>query len=201
VRPPDEWADLDIVVVTSDPETYLAQADWLDNIGTVWITFVEPTASGQAMERRALFAGGLDVDFAIVPEEMFQHLLQDPKTMDVIGRGVRVVLDKDGLVAARTLCAIELSSPRPPTRAEFDEIVSDFWYHAVWTAKKLRRGELWSAKQCSDGYMKRLLLRMIEWHARAMNGWHHDTWYGGRFIEDWADPRALKGLQGGLCAL
>jgi aminoglycoside 6-adenylyltransferase len=42
--------------------------------------------------------------------------------------------------------------------------------------------------------MKRLLLRMLEWHTRAMKGWHHDTWHNGRFIERWAHPRALQAL-------
>jgi aminoglycoside 6-adenylyltransferase len=40
------------------------------------------------------------------------------------------------------------------------------------------------------------LLRMIEWHARAMNGPDYDTWYWGRFMERWADPRAVAALPG-----
>ncbi len=44
-------------------------------------------------------------------------------------------------------------------------------------------------------YMKHLLLRMIEWHTRATNGWDYDTWHHGRFLERWADPRAVKGLR------
>jgi aminoglycoside 6-adenylyltransferase len=43
--------------------------------------------------------------------------------------------------------------------------------------------------------MKQLLLGMIEWHARSERGWDHDTWHGGRFLEEWADPGALDGLR------
>jgi aminoglycoside 6-adenylyltransferase len=32
---------------------------------------------------------------------------------------------------------------------------------------------------------------MLEWHARAVNGPDHDTWMRGRFLEEWADPRAV----------
>jgi aminoglycoside 6-adenylyltransferase len=67
-------------------------------------------------------------------------------------------------------------------------------YHVVWTAKKLARGELWTAKSCLDDYMKWRLLQMIEWHARLTRG-VADTWHGGRFLERWADPRALAGLR------
>jgi aminoglycoside 6-adenylyltransferase len=42
--------------------------------------------------------------------------------------------------------------------------------------------------------MQRLLLQMIEWHARAIHGWNYDTWFRGRFLEKWADPRVIEGL-------
>ncbi|MCX7795479.1 MAG: aminoglycoside 6-adenylyltransferase [bacterium] len=30
----------------------------------------------------------------------------------------------------------------PPPHFEFSNSIKDFWYHAVWTAKKLLRGEI-----------------------------------------------------------
>lgn len=33
--------------------------------------------------------------------------------------------------------------PAAPPAAAFEALVHDFLYHAVWLAKKLRRGELW----------------------------------------------------------
>jgi len=41
----------------------------------------------------------------------------------------------------------------------------------------------------------RCMLQMMEWHARAAKGWTYDTWHNGRFLEEWADPYALKGLR------
>jgi aminoglycoside 6-adenylyltransferase len=35
---------------------------------------------------------------------------------------------------------------------------------------------------------------MIEWHARAIHGDDYDTWHGGRFLEEWADPRLVEAL-------
>ena len=43
--------------------------------------------------------------------------------------------------------------------------------------------------------MKRILQDMIECHARATQGWDYDTWHGGRFLEQWADSRAVTGLR------
>ena len=95
---------------------------------------------------------------------------------------------------ARLTVPAETVPARAPTEAQFLEAVNDFWYHAVWSAKKLRRGELWVAKSCCDSYMKALLLRTLGWHARAVRS-ATDTWHGGRFVERWADPAALASLR------
>ncbi len=195
--PADEWADLDLVVIVTKPERYLSTPDWIKNIGDFWITHVESTATGDGLERRVLFEDGLDVDFSIVPVESVQHLAQDGQVADLIHRGIRVLLDKDGLTKQlmNLLPPVETLSPQPPSQREFLNVINDFLYHAVWTAKKLRRGELWTAKFCLDSYMKwRCILRMMEWHARATHGWDYDTWFGGRFLEQWAHPCAVERL-------
>jgi aminoglycoside 6-adenylyltransferase len=220
-HPADEWSDLDIMVVTTRPERLLGSSNWLKNIGEYWFTFLEPTPTGGRMERRVLFEGALDVDFAVIPygrirqaarflpmlrkfpllfrllpKGMAQRIREDlADAANIFGRGLRVLVDKEGLAAKLPLVFAEARPYRPPTQREFLNAVNDFWYHAVWTAKKLRRGELWWAKLCCDSHMARLLLEMIEWHAHAMQGADCDTWQLGRFLEEWADPRALAGLR------
>jgi len=219
-RPADKWSDLDLVVTVNQPDRYLFETDWLGEIGNPWVTFIEDT--GGERERRVLFEGGLDVDFALLarrkirllvrllrirerfpalfrllPRTTAQQVLQGIAALsDVARRGTRVLLDKDGIVEHLLQVTAEVPSSQPPAQDEFLDLIHDFWYHAVWTAKKLRRGELWTAQGCSDSYMKWRLLRMIEWHARATNGWEYDTWHGGRFLEQWADDRVVKDLEG-----
>jgi len=220
-HPADRWSDLDITIITTRPKRYLAGTDWLGNIDDYWLTFLEATATGGETERRVLFQGALDVDFPILPHSrtrlavrvvpllrrfpVLRRLL--PKgvsrrirddiaaTADSYRRGFRVIVDKDGLAAKLPAIFAEAQPYRAPTEIEFREVVNDYWYHTVLTAKKLRRGELWWAKLCCDGHMKRLLLQMMEWHVRATNGPNYDTWQGGRFLEEWAGPRALAGLR------
>jgi aminoglycoside 6-adenylyltransferase len=220
-HPADEWSDLDIMVITTRPQRYLTRHDWLKNIGDYWLTFLEPTPTGGGIERRVLFDGARDVDFAVflydrfrqaarflpllrrfpllfrlLPKAMAQRIREDlAAAANIFGRGARVLVDKEGLTAKLPLVLAEAQPYRPPTLDEFGNAVNDFWYHAVWTAKRLRRGELWWAKLCCDGPMGQLLLRMIEWQAHAMKGPDYDTWQLGRFLEEWADPRALAGLR------
>ncbi len=197
-HPADEWSDLDLAVVTKDVRPYVEQAEWIRSIGRPWLTFVEGTADSRSLERRVLFDGGLDVDFALMPLEMVRGLAQapvPPDVADLFHRGVRVVLDKDNLLPDPGRLASAWQPPAPPGQAEFLEVVNDFWYHAVWSAKHLRRGELWWAKSGCDIRLKELLRRMLEWHARATRGAGHDTWLRGRFLEEWADPGAVPAVR------
>ena len=191
----DQWSDIDVVVLTKDVRRYRDSTDWLDEIGTVWVTHLEKTATGDGVERRALFADGVDVDFILVPHDEMARLTQDPGVADTIRRGLRVLIDKDRMMSRITLPMSYRTVYQPPTEAQFLNVVNDFWYHAVWTTKKLLRGELWVAKTSCDGYMKNLLLTMLEWHTRATKKQNYDTWFGGRFLEEWADPRAVEKLR------
>ena len=198
-HPADEWADLDVLVVARDPAPYLTAEEWIRCAGTPWLTFVEATGDGRSQERRVLYEGGLDVDFAFVPVTLLESLLAaevPPDVADMISRGVRVLLDRDGLVDRLRSRTPAAPAPPMPTQEQYLEVVSDFWYHAVWCAKHLRRGELWWAKEGCDSHMKRLLRTMLEWHARATG--RGDTWFRGRFLEEWADPRALREMPEGF---
>jgi len=188
--PADEWSDLDVVLFALDPAALLERDDWVRAFGSVKLTFLEPTAVGGQRERRVLYEDGTGVDFSIVSFELTEHTA----AAQVAARGIRVLLDKDGELRRRLSEVPPRQRPPLPTQHELSEVVQDFYYHAIWAAKKLRRGELFTAKQAVDSYMKRLLLRMLEWHARAHDP-EVDTWHEGRFLERWADPAALEELR------
>jgi aminoglycoside 6-adenylyltransferase len=137
----------------------------------------------------------MDVDFAIDSFEKARQSLQSGDVTAIVHRGMRIILDKDAKMERLMAQIAAPSAPRPPTQPEFLNVVNDFWYHAVWTAKKLRRGELWTAKSCCDSYMKHLLRQMVEWHTQATNNGKRDTWHNGRFLEQWADPRVVEELR------
>ena len=104
------------------------------------------------------------------------------------------LVDKIGLEERLPRVAAGFAASGLPTQHDFTELASDFWYHALWTAKKLRRGEVFTAKGGLDGYLKMRLVTLLEWHARAVDP-SVDTWHGGRFLERWADPGALAALE------
>lgn len=164
-HPADQWADLDLLFVITDPYRFLTKTDWLDHLGVPWLTYAEDDAG--VLERRVLFEGGVDVDFVPLSLEQIEKMMGVDllPLEDVILPGIRVLLDKDGLAevfhAARATLAEAPTRSIPPHATEVIAMVNNFWYHALWVAKKLRRGELWYAKWALDWRMKALLLHML----------------------------------------
>ena len=194
--PADKWSDLDLVIAADNPQKYLCTTEWLKNIGEYWITFIEDTAVGEGKERRVLFDNGLDVDFSIFSVEGFKQISAAPEVQEVLSRGMKIILDKDNLFKDLETIPKIASKYKFPSEEYFLNFVNDFWYHTVWTAKKLLRGEIWMAKACMDGYMRSRLEGLIECHAKACNGVDYDTWHSGRFLDKWADARIAEELEG-----
>ena len=191
--PADAFSDLDLVVCVDDPERYLYQDEWLRPIGDFYLSFLEDTLDG-AKERRILFDGALDVDFVFCTQAAFEALGQSGQGQGILARGYRVLVDKMGMSgmlrdspAGQLACA-------PLSEAAFVNLAHDFWYHVIWSAKKLLRGELWAAKGCVDSYLKNRLRQAIECHAQALHGPGYDTWHDGRFLDGWAEPWVVQGL-------
>ncbi len=189
--PADRWSDLDVFLVVDDPEPYAGDRGWVAEFGSPVITFLEETAVGDERERRVLYETGEDVDLPLISLSALDRLeVAGP----LLARGYRVLVDKIGLEERLERVAADVPAARPPTQHELTELASDFWYHALWTAKKLRRGEVFTALDCLSGYLKWRLVTLLEWHARAVDP-SVDTWHGGRFLERWADPGALAALE------
>jgi len=186
--PADEFSDFDVGLVVEDVAPYSDSAKWLDVFGDVLLTFVEPAAVGGLLERRALFVSGLEVDFALVPARVVGGLSGNPGAAAVLARGYRLLYDELGL--AGQFAAAEQGAPMA---ADLTQLAHDFWYHALWAAKKLRRGETYVAKQACDCYLKALLVELLGVDARLREP-GLDTWHSGRFLERWATPQDLAEL-------
>ncbi|MCI4373279.1 MAG: aminoglycoside 6-adenylyltransferase, partial [Thermoplasmata archaeon] len=183
--PADALSDIDLAVFASDPDQILRGEDWISRLGPYWTSHLEVNALGSGQERRVLFQDGQDVDVAVFAADDLPALMNDPRGAAVLRRGFRPLVNKD---------AIELRSrtiERPiglPSREEYSNLVNDYWFHLVWAAKKLRRGELLTALEATNGYLRMLLVKTIRWHALASTSTDLDVWHGTRFFEKWADP-------------
>ena len=182
--PADAASDVDVALFVDEPVSYLDDPAWIGHFGEPLLSFREPTAVGGFEERRVLFRDGLEVDFAIVPAAVAAEI--PPEADGVFARGFRV-LYADGITfPERSPSSIETPAP---TQERFDQLVNDFWYHLLWAAKKLWRGEVLVAKQACDGWLTGRLVELARWRSDKT-----DTWHGFRFFERWAGDDLLEAL-------
>jgi aminoglycoside 6-adenylyltransferase len=182
--PADALSDVDLALFVDDPERYLREADWVRSFGEPLLTLLEPTAVGGFEERRVLFHDGLEVDFSILPEPV--ATVPPPEAQAVLARGFSVLYDGIGLP---TFEPAAIPPAPPPTQEQLDQLSNDFWYHLLWGAKKLRRGELLLAKQVCDCYLTERIVELVRWRARG-----EDTWHRYRFFERWAGEQTAQAL-------
>ncbi|HZK26893.1 MAG TPA: aminoglycoside 6-adenylyltransferase [Thermoclostridium sp.] len=192
-HPADEWSDMDIIFYTSKQNYYLSNNKWLNNIGDICTSFVSQTGGGEP-EYLTLFNGGWQVDFVIHSLDNLGYIVKNKITPNNFYRGVKVLIDKDHI--ANDIIPKYNRAPQgnPLSEDKFLQSINMFWFVALYTAKQILRNELWMVK-VRDGNMKQLLLQMIEWHEKAINGNEYDTWHAGRFLCEWANKETQIELQ------
>lgn len=192
-KPFDEFSDLDVVVYLSNPDYYFQNDDWLMNIGEVWTSFLFRTAGGDP-EKLVLLDKGAQVDFLFQPTSDFRQLIKDGRIPLGFQRGAKILLDKTG--DGQKLLPKALAAPEgvPVSYDAFNHAVSMFCFATLYVAKQILRNEIWVVKE-RDRDCKGLLLQMMEWHAKALNGNTYDTWHAGKFIHDWAEKEVVEDLK------
>ncbi len=189
--PADEYSDLDLFIITRAPDRWFS-GEYPRLLGKVIISFIEPTLGG-GRERRCIYDNDRDVDMIILTPEQFDAALKEGVAQWVMNRGYKFLCDKEDYAGAAGKY-VKTEVTRPEMSAEdFDNTVNDFYFHNIWAYKKLKRGELWSAKMCIDSYLKTRLLSIIEqYHIVSGNT---DVWHDGRFLDRWAEPSVLNELK------
>lgn len=200
-RPADAWSDMDVILLVKNPEHYICTTDWLNPLGKVQVTFLEGTATGDGRERRVLFDGAVDVDFVPKSSDFIEHQQLPAVILEQVNHhiksGMRILVDKDGFSDfVDTLRNMPESTPTSISEDDFLNTANDFWYHCVWVAKKLRRGESLTAMGGLHYLLNQCLLPMSRYHALATHGNKYNIWHKNRFFEIWVDQRVRDELRG-----
>lgn len=189
--PADQFSDLDLIIVTTVPESWYS-GEYPAKLGEVGISFIEPTPGGGA-ERRCIYGADRDVDMIIFTPEQFGKALTDGVAEWVMDRGYELLCDKEDYTIWIPRYVSTKVSREVMSADEFVNLVNDFYFHNIWAYKKLKRGEMWSAVMCINGYLKERLLKIIEQYHMCI--YDCDVWHDGRFLDRWADPYVVEDLE------
>ena len=125
------------------------------------LTFLEPTAVGDQRERR-VSTRAARMSTSLIPVSALDRLESSDNATDLLRRASASSSTRS---ASRTGCRIAATTRTvaSPTQPELTDLASDFWYHALWTAKKLGAARF---------YRDRVSRRLHEGAARDTAEWH-----------------------------
>ena len=101
------------------------------------------------------------------------------------------------LVVAASIAFEDARHERPvlaPDDAALHELDSDFWATALWAGRRLRKGDVFASVDAVNGALKRSLVVLLAWHAKAVEP-TAPVFEDGRHLERWADAGALSALE------
>jgi predicted nucleotidyltransferase len=192
----DAASDLDLALFTPTPAALLADVQWLRPVGRLWAATVDRSLADLPV-RRVLLDGAAQLDLLVLPADAATALPGPSRRVlaDIARRGFAVV--KAGGPVPEALEALAAEEPRPgrPSQEEFSDLVSRFWIDVVRAARRLSRGETWSALKITDGPLKDAMTQMQSWIAKAVKGADHETYWAGRHLDVWAGRRFERDLK------
>jgi aminoglycoside 6-adenylyltransferase len=216
----DEYSDIDVTIFSRNVKCYEKTTDWVTQIAPPVACYQDTIATGLT-GKKIFFPGEVAMDVFFVDSRLLSWLyhyvqLKDRKIlfaaipsslkkiidnrifffMDYISRGFYCVVDKrdyhQKLMYIEQKCRCQPETYFNLQRVE--HIVNKFWHHAYFMAVKLHRGNYFSAKIQYDNGMKYNLLYLMEMQAKTVKGKNFETWYSGRYVEEWGDPYVVSRL-------
>ena len=185
----DKLSDYDISVFGRYDE-FATHDDWLKKIGPYlvcvhdqfdWEEILIPT-------RLVIFENGIKADFAFHPNPLLEQMIDKRQLSPTYDAGYKVILDKDGRADCLPKASLLGYTLKAPTQNEFSNAWNEFWFEAYHVAKYLHRNDLWIAGLRGE-WMKKWLLKMLEWNASAKSGFSLCIQNDGKNLRNWIDAK------------
>ncbi|MCK9524768.1 MAG: aminoglycoside 6-adenylyltransferase [Limnochordia bacterium] len=179
----DFLSDYDIELYVSDLTPFAANDDWLAFLGSImvrWPYKPRSTMEPDWITRLVLFRDGVRVDFQITANLEVRA--------DAYANGRKILIDKDQLFDCLVEPTYTKYLVKTPTPQQYEELVQEFWWDAIYVPKCLCRGELPFAKYMLDHMLRHHFLHpMIEWYIGTITDWTANPGVWGRRFKYYLD--------------
>lgn len=191
-HPSDKYSDYDIEIYTDEFVNYVQDEKWLGKFGNIWVNVRDKTDEGFPT-CLVIYEESIKVDFSLRPVSYLTKLIKTGFLPNYYQQGYEFLSDRDSY--KETYRALNFApNAKDLDTKEFRRVIEEFWFEIWHIAKYLKRNDLWVVK-FRDGCAKEFLLKMIEWHAKSINGVNFNTWHQGRFMKEWTDEHTWNDLK------
>lgn len=200
----DLWSDFDYQLITSRPAAYRDPAAFRA-LGEAWVISLQPVFGG-AVKATLILSGATEVDFVILSALEVRIALAALRAPGLaalwptpLRRGIRDLqivacpgwrVVKGGAAWQRRYTRLGTAVPWPAlTEPDLHAHCAEFWAAAVWTTKKISRGELRAAQREFHRTLGEKIWLLLEREARAQ---HAPARPEARRAETWLAPARVE---------
>jgi aminoglycoside 6-adenylyltransferase len=194
---PDARSDLDLILFCQDARVYQNTQIWLEEFGRVWIAALNFVGPGHP-EWMAFLDPGLKIDFLFVtasPDLSLAAMLDSLPYQQVLTHGFRILYQAEAAASQPAPTSARPVVHHSPSEWDFQQKANKLLFTAERYVKFSKRDDWWRSRFTFEAELKDYLLAFVEWHEQAAPGLARDTWYEGRYLEAWAEPRVVKAVR------
>ncbi len=195
----DAYSDYDVILVLREIKSYYDDRSWLETFGPVLALYRDSLILDRGLERSAYvtqYESGLKIDFSLWPVELLKRIASEPGLPPEFDAGYKVLLDKSHLTESLNPPTYTSYIPKPPTDAQYQTTMEEFFLDTTYVAKYLWRDDLIAAKHILDHSLKQeYLLRMLEWRIEIDHEWSVKPGPYGRRLKRWLPPDLWADLE------
>lgn len=182
----DFLQDYDIIYIVKELETFLNYHNWIDVFGERSILQLPDEMSfgnvgNTSFHYLMLFKDGNRIDLTLFP---LDKLTQEFNTAG----DMQVLADKDNIFQSRSRTHHQPCLIKPPSQKEFSDCCNEFWWVSISVAKGLWRKEIPYAKEMLEIPVRKMFLKMIEWHTGIQTGFTASFGKCGRNMQRYISP-------------
>lgn len=195
----DAFSDYDVILVLREIKSFYDDRGWLETFGSVLALYRDPLIIDRGLERSVYvtqYESGLKIDFSLWPVELLKRIASEPALPPEFDAGYQVLLDKTHLTEGLPPPTYSSYIPKPPTDAQYQTTMEEFFLDTTYVAKYLWRDDLIAAKHILDHSLKQeYLLRMLEWRIEIDHEWSVKPGPYGRGLKRWLPPDLWADLE------
>ena len=189
----DVFQDFDVLYLVTNVKSFLDEQTWTQRFGETIIVQTpdamldSPSTGDGRFAYLMLFTDGNRIDLTLFPLDSLNQLHLDSLSV--------ILLDKDQRLEQLPPPSDLDYVPAPPTPQAFADCCNEFFWCCPGVAKGLWRDELPYAKEMSDLYVRKQLMRMLTWHVGIKTNFRSGPGKFGKYMRRYLEPELWVMLQ------